>query len=178
VSIPAPDKSQTFRLITLIGVQTLCAAFFLNDALDDMMAHGRVAFSDWHLIIETLAALALIFGVVFETRYLMRLLRRQAHMARGLQVAAGALHELIETYYDTWRLTPAEQDVASFTLKGFSTGEIAGFRGSAEGTIKAHLNAIYRKSGASGRSALISLLLEDLMQSALIERVEPPRKTG
>jgi DNA-binding CsgD family transcriptional regulator len=49
-----------------------------------------------------------------------------------------------------------------------SISEIAVLRGSREGTIKAHLNAIYRKAGVSGRSQLVSLLVEDLMQEPLI----------
>ena len=41
-------------------------------------------------------------------------------------------------------------------------------RGSAEGTVKAHLNAIYRKAGVQGRGALLSMLVKDLMQEPLI----------
>ncbi|MBC7740336.1 MAG: helix-turn-helix transcriptional regulator [Candidatus Saccharibacteria bacterium] len=67
-----------------------------------------------------------------------------------------------------WHLTPTEQDVASFTIKGCSIAEIARLRGSAEGTIKTHLNAIYRKSGVTGRAQLVSVLVEDLLQTPLI----------
>ena len=53
--------------------------------------------------------------------------------------------------------------VALFTLKGLAIPEIAGVRGSAEGTIKAHLGAIYRKAGVNGRGAFLALFIEELM---------------
>ena len=78
------------------------------------------------------------------------------------------LSDLMQTYFEAWHLTPTEQDVASFTIKGCSIAEIARLRGSAEGTIKTHLNAIYRKSGVTGRAQLVSVLVEDLLQTPLI----------
>jgi len=36
-------------------------------------------------------------------------------------------------------------------------------RGSAEGTVKSQLNAIYRKAGVGNRGELLSLLIEELM---------------
>lgn len=59
-------------------------------------------------------------------------------------------------------------DVARFLIKGCEIAEIARLRGTAEGNVKAHLNAIYRKSGVSGRAALVSLLIENLMEQPLI----------
>ncbi len=156
-------------LVALIPVQAFCAVFFLSDAISDFADVGRYALSDWHLILETVAALGLVVGIVFEFRYLLRLLRRKAHMERGLSIAAGALHDVMEAHFDRWNLTPAERDVATFALKGMSNTEIAELRGSAEGTVKAHLNAIYRKADVTGRSALLSLLVEDLMQAPLME---------
>jgi hypothetical protein len=74
-------------------------------------------------------------------------------------------------------LTPSEQDVATFLIKGCDIAEIARLRGSAEGTVKAHLNAIYRKADVSGRAALVSILIEDLMSQPLIQvgEAETPR---
>jgi DNA-binding CsgD family transcriptional regulator len=67
-----------------------------------------------------------------------------------------------------WGLTPAEQDVALFAIKGFSTREISEMRNTSEGTIKAQTNAIYRKAGVSGRPQLLSLFIDDLMGDALV----------
>lgn len=61
-------------------------------------------------------------------------------------------------------LTPSERDVAWFTIKGLSLAEIARMRQTSDGTVKAQSNAIYRKAGVSGRTQLLSLFLEDLME--------------
>ncbi|CUH68581.1 Bacterial regulatory proteins, luxR family [Thalassovita gelatinovora] len=156
----------------LILAQSFAAFFFLSDIFFDFIKQGSQIFSSGdtgHLILEVAAALTLILSVVFETRYLIRLLLRQEQLTRGMQIASGALHDLMLAYYEDWRLTPSEQDVAGFAIKGASIAEIAELRGTAQGTIKAHLNAIYRKAGVSGRGELISLLIEDLMSVPLLQ---------
>ena len=154
----------------LILAQSFAAFFFLSDVFMDIVEFGPgSSFANSHLIIETLAALTLILSVGFEVRYLVQLLRQQEELARGLQIASGALHELMLAYYQTWGLTPSEKDVAGFAIKGMSIAEIAELRGTAQGTVKAHLNAIYRKAGVTGRGELLSLLIEDLMSSPLLE---------
>jgi DNA-binding CsgD family transcriptional regulator len=155
-------------LMGLIAVQSLCAAFFVWDVLGDMGPHGLRALSNLHISTEALAALALVAGIVFETRYLMRLLRRAAHLEEQVSIASGAFHEIILAHFDDWRLTPAESDVAMFAIKGFSVAETARLRGSAEGTVKAQLNAVYRKAGVSGRGALLGLLVDDLLDGGVM----------
>jgi DNA-binding NarL/FixJ family response regulator len=163
-------------LIVLIAVQALCAAFFVWDDVSDYLAMQSSAF-DLHQAMEYLVTLSLVVAIVIEARLLMYLLRREAHMERGFSIAAGALNDLMEGYFATWGLTPSEQDVATFLIKGCDIAEIARLRGSAEGTVKAHLNAIYRKADVSGRAALVSILIEDLMSQPLIQvgEAEAPR---
>ncbi|MGX0879020.1 DNA-binding CsgD family transcriptional regulator [Roseovarius sp. MBR-154] len=156
-------------LMALISVQSLCAAFFLWDVIADIGPDGFRALANLHIAIEMLAALGLISGIMFETRSLMRLLRREAHLENQVSVASGALHDLILEHFARWSLTPAESDVAMFVIKGFSIAETAKLRGSAEGTVKAQLNAVYRKAGISGRGALLGLLIDDLLNGTLIE---------
>lgn len=161
-------QKRGLALVILIVLQSFCAAFFLGDVIYDILEHGREAITDSHIILELLANLGLIAGIIFEVRYLIDLLRRQAHAERALSTASGALHEVIEAYFAEWGLTASEADVASFTIKGYSISEIAQLRGSAEGTVKTHLNAIYRKAGVSGRSQLVSLLIEELLGGPLV----------
>ena len=66
-------------------------------------------------------------------------------------------------------LTPAERDVAMFSIKGLSTAEIASLRKTSEGTVKAQTNAIYRKAGVAGRSQLLSLFVDDLMDPRFVQ---------
>jgi DNA-binding CsgD family transcriptional regulator len=162
--LDTPSPKAGLWLALLIGFQIVCALFFLGDVMVDV-AEG--AGTLWHLGPEFGAALGLLLGIVVETVVLLALLRRQAHMARSLGVAAGALAEVMQGHFRRWGLTPSEQDVAAFTIKGFSIAEIATLRGSAEGTVKTHLNAIYRKSGVQGRGQLVSLLIEDLLEGPL-----------
>ena len=159
----------SMALAVLILVQLACAVFFLWDALSDVEDVASL-FGDPHSLLELLATTVLLIGTFVEWQYLAQLLRRQARTERALNVAAGELNDLIEQYFRDWGLTPSEADVAMFALKGVSIPDIAELRGSKEGTIKAHLNGIYRKAGVSGRAQLLSLLVEDLMAAPLGEQ--------
>ncbi|MDH3264745.1 MAG: helix-turn-helix transcriptional regulator [Paracoccaceae bacterium] len=170
---PRPIDRRALALTALIVVQMLCAAFFILDIGHDLIALGLQAVFDWHLGAELLASVGLVAGIAVEAVILRRMLARAARAERAMGIAQGALSELMERYFRDWELTPAEEDVAAFTLKGFSIAEIAGFRGSADGTVKTHLNAIYRKAGVAGRGQFVSLLIEDLMRNPLVEAPEP-----
>ncbi len=50
-----------------------------------------------------------------------------------------------------------------FLVKGFGISEIAELRSLAEGTVKAQLNTIYRKSGTQNKSKALSVLLNSMM---------------
>jgi len=149
-------------VIALIVAQLVCAAFFLWDVTSDGLAYTATGRLDLHFGIEAAATSALLAGILFEIRVLARLLRRKAHLERQASLAARAFHEVIEEHFRDWLLTAAERDVAHFMIKGLSISEIAELRGSAEGTVKAQLNAIYRKAGVSNRGEFLSLLIEDL----------------
>lgn len=164
----ARDRNLSAILLALIVVQSLCAAFFLSDAASDALELGAAAFGDWHLWLESAAALSLVAAVAIEARFLQVLMRRKARLEQNLSIAAGALHEVIDRHFRDWGLTPAESDVALFTIKGLSIAEIADLRGSAQGTVKSQLNAIYRKSGVTGRGGLLALLIEDLLDAPLL----------
>ncbi|MCF6432826.1 helix-turn-helix transcriptional regulator [Leisingera sp. MMG026] len=160
------DPARPWILIAVIAVQALCAAVFLGDMAADL-GGLEGAESDPgegpHAYIEGLAAIALVAAIVIETRILMRLMRRKAHLEDNLSAAQAAVQDVINAEFANWALTPAELDVAAFLVKGMSTAEIAALRGSAAGTVKAQLNAIYRKSGTGNRAELMSLLIDTMM---------------
>lgn len=164
----APEIKLPLALVLLIAVQIVCAAFFLGDAIGDYRQLGPGADGQGHQIIETLATLSLCAAVVLESRYLLWLLRRKAHLEKSISIAAAAIHEVIEAQFKVWSLTPAEHDIAHFLVKGMTIAEIAQLRGSAEGTVKSHLNAIYRKSGTTGRGDLMCLILDGLINEQSI----------
>jgi len=164
MALTSPGKSKTpLILIALIAVQSFCTVFFIADVLADFQAMGGMAAGQFHLYIEALAALSLVAAVVVETSFLLKLLRRKTFLENSLRIANTAIYDVIEAEFESWHLTPAEQDVATFLVKGLSTAEIADMRGSAEGTVKAHLNAIYRKSGTRNRAEMLSALIDSLM---------------
>lgn len=159
-------RSLPLLLLCLVGLQVACAGFFFSDVVSDYLEDSAAAASRLHLYVETAAAVSLFAAIVVEARLLVWLLRRKAHLEQAASVATQALHEVIEAHFDRWKLTPAERDIALFLVKGLSIAEIAQARGNAEGTVKSHLNAIYRKSGTTGRGELLSLVIDGLLAPA------------
>lgn len=165
-------------LVILMVIQALCSLFFVIDVLADVMEFGPGSDSAVHIGFEIAANFGLVAAIVFEARYLRRVLRRQAYADRALSAASGALAEVIEAYFDEWKLTPSEADVANFTIKGYSIAEVSTLRKCAEGTVKTHLNSIYRKAGVAGRAQLVSLLIEDLLRGRIAENPDTPASLG
>ncbi len=150
--------------IAILVVQIVCTVFFVSDIL---LSVFRVPVDPipWRFreLMEIGAAVGLVLGVVVGALFLRASVRRTRVAERALRAASGAFMELVEERFDDWKLTPAERDVALFALKGFSLSEIAGFRETSEGTVKAQTNAIYRKAGVTGRPQLLSVFVEDLI---------------
>lgn len=152
-------------IMGLIAAQVLCAIVFFVDVMRDVMDAGGPNFG---MIPEALASLALFFGIAFEAVFLIHLLRRKASLERSVGLASSALQGVIENHFVEWKLTASERDVASLMVKGLSISEIAGVRGSAEGTVKAHLNAIYRKANARNRAEVLSHIMDTLIDKPLL----------
>lgn len=153
-------------LFLLIAAQIVCAVFFTTDITSDFFTsrnEPRPSAEHWHLAIEFMATLSLWAAIVFEARYILKLLQRKAQLERNVSIASAAMHQVIEAFLDEWSLTASEQEVANLLIKGLTISEIASIRGNAEGTVKAHLNAIYRKSGTRNRGDLLSLIIDQLI---------------
>ena len=152
-------------IMGLIAVQVICAAVFLIDVLTDI---NELSVLSWQLLPEALASIGLFVGIAFEVVFLMHLLRRKASLERSVGMASAALQSVIEGHFDDWKLTPSERDVAALMVKGLSISEIAEVRGSAEGTVKAHLNAIYRKANARNRAEVLSHIMDTMIDKPLL----------
>lgn len=166
----------------LFAVQVACAFFFLYEIAVNLLGLRAAPISWWLFeVIEIGAALGLVIGVAVTTRLLVLSVRRQRKAEGNLRLAAGAFMEVLEERFDVWGLTPAERDVALFSVKGLSLSEIAALRNTSEGTVKAQSTAIYRKAGVNSRAQLLSLFIDDLMGEALPgvpERPEPLDRVG
>jgi len=143
----------------LVSLQALAATFFLVDLAGDVSSEG----GGTHLLIEGLAAIALLIAVVLGAIQVRDLIAAARRDEAAVAAASGALGDLIRLRFEEWRLTPAEADVALFALKGCDVGEIAGLRGSASGTVRAQLARIYAKAGVESQSGLIALFLDELV---------------
>lgn len=155
----------TVALFLLFAVQLLCSLFFVSDIIAGILGLRREPMA-WETreLMEIGAGVGLILGVGLGAALLARALLRNREMEDRLRQVSGAFAALLDERFAEWGLTRSERDVAWFTLKGLSIAEIARLRGTSEGTVKAHSNAIYRKAGVSGRTQLVSLFIEDLME--------------
>lgn len=153
----------------LLLIQLVCAFFFVGQTLMTYLdiQHSPISW-ELHEFLEVGAALGLVFGAVLGGIVLRRSMRRQKRAEEQLRQVSGAFMELMQARFVDWGLTSAERDVALFAIKGLSTQEIASLRGTAGGTVKAQTNAIYRKAGVTGRSQLLSLFIEDLMDEGML----------
>ncbi|MCV6592513.1 MAG: helix-turn-helix transcriptional regulator [Silicimonas sp.] len=154
-----------------VALQLVSAGFFLADILITLLGLPVEPFS-WMFVelVQIGAALALILGVVMGGLVLREHRQRTARAEAALHRARSAFRDVLEDRFAAWKLTPAERDVALFAIKGFSIADIAGFREVSEGTIKAQTAAIYRKAGVSGRSQLLSLFVDDLIEGDGVPR--------
>lgn len=151
-------------------VQVLCAGFFVWSILTSVLGLPPFGWQAYE-IIEIGAALGLVLGIVMGGVALRQADRRRRHVEGQLRAASGAFAELMDERFEEWGLTPAETDVALFSIKGLSTAEIAALRDTSEGTVKAQTNAIYRKAGVSGRPQLLSLFIEELIDGPVSSRL-------
>lgn len=143
----------------VVALQALAVVFFVLDVIADVAVDGIGA----HVAVEALAALGLLAGVGMGLVLLRHLLAASRRKSAALAVAAGALSDVIAARAREWGLTPAEADVAVFSLKGCDVAEIARLRQAAPGTVRAQLARIYQKAGVNSRSALASLFLDELI---------------
>lgn len=160
-------KRRAFVLAGIIILQALCALFFIGDVIVDLSGGGHL--QDLHLGLETLAAVALIGGVVFLMFELRRVLERMDEIESGLKIARGQMLDVMYGFFDEWNLTEAERDVAIMILKGLDNETIARVRNTATGTVRAQATSIYSKSGTHGRTEFVSLFMEELMSGGLHE---------
>lgn len=151
-------------LIPLGVLQLASGLFLLWDILGAVfgLASSPIAWVYYELA-QIGAVIGLILGMVVSATLMVRSLRRQRAAEESLRLASGAFMDVLEERFADWELTPAERDVALFSIKGLSTADIAGLRSTSEGTVKAQTNAIYRKAGVSGRPQLLSLFIDELM---------------
>jgi DNA-binding CsgD family transcriptional regulator len=151
--------------VAVMLLQLIAAVFFVLDGVEDQIAEARQGFS-LDAAIEGVIALALLSGIILSSRYIVRLRRELRWKEYSLAKARGALADHIARRFAEWGLTPGEGDVALFALKGCDVSEIARLRGAASGTVRSQLSQVYTKAGVTSQAMLVSLFIDDLLDSA------------
>lgn len=156
------------RIVAFAGIvftlQTLCALVFVTELFSDVMGLRHWAL-DWETreLIQLTAVLGLILGSVASLSFLISNLRHARAVERQLQAASGAFHIAIGNQFADWALSPAEEEVALYAVKGFTNSQIADLRGTSEATVKSQINAIFRKSSVRSRSELMAQFMDLLL---------------
>lgn len=162
-------RRQTVALSAFLIVQTLGTVFFVGDVIGDLREDpGSV-----HFLFEAGVTTVLVLGIFFGIWSLRRMIDLLRAQDAALDVARGALSQVIETQFQAWALTPAERDVGFLALKGLDVAEIAAMRGAAQGTVRAQLTRIYSKAGVSGRAQFAAYFVEDLLGEGLPPPLAP-----
>lgn len=153
----------------LLSIAVLTSIDIYNDYFEGV--------ASWHISIEAVVALIALIGTFYLIRgrfRLQRSLTEEQQFSNELQEEARKWKQVskkyvdglsveIENQLDRWGLTEAEKEVAFLLLKGLSNKEVAEVRNTSVQTVRTQTNAIYTKSGLSGRSELSAFFLEDLL---------------
>ncbi|WP_299838019.1 helix-turn-helix transcriptional regulator [uncultured Paracoccus sp.] len=156
-------------LIAILALQSLCAIYLVRDMVLSVLGIYYEPLA-WEYLeyLDIGAALGLIAGIALGGHMLVQSLRQRQRAEEKLRRARTAFADLALERFADWGLSPAEREVALFSIKGLSVAEIAGLRGTSEGTIKAQAVAVYRKAGVANRHQLLSLFIEDMFDPDLM----------
>ena len=168
VAQSGPIRGRSVMLFYIIlAIQLICAVPFLYDLWGEVLAL-RTTGLPWYMeeVAQVLASAGLVAGIVGAGIYMAYLRKSQYRIARldqQIGAVSGNFHTQLQAIFDQWRLSRSEVEIAIYAMKGFSNAEIGELRGTSAATVKSQTNAIYRKSGFSGRQQLISFLVEELL---------------
>ncbi len=157
-----PVSRRAGSLAAVAILQGFCAAFFFADAMSDFHLEGVGALT----VLEGAVSVALVIGTIATILLMRQTIEENRRAVEALSLAKGAFAEVMQRRFSAWDLSPAEAEVAMFLLKGLDAGEIADLRGSAQGTVRSQLAAVYRKSEVSNRTQFAAIFLDDLMDGS------------
>ena len=151
-------------LYSTFGIQILSALFFVGDLWTEVLGLRTFPIPyDWQEYIQVLASVGLVAGVVVSGVFIRQSLSRMAVMNRQIDVSNGQYQSHLMRYFGRWQLSPSEQAVAIYAMKGFSNAEIAEIRGTSASTIKSQMNAVFRKAEFQTRQQLIAFMVEEML---------------
>lgn len=167
--LSATTLAKTGRIILMLNViQALSVFGFTADLWLEFPDPGRWRSIDRHdvahLASEAIMIVLTLVGFALA-RFAMRVLNTdRTALDTKLTSLKGEFDSILQTHFERWNLTPAQKDVALLTLRGLRLSDIAHHRGSAEGTVKAHLSAVFRAADVRTRSELVGLFMEEFLE--------------
>lgn len=126
-----------------------------------------------HLVFETVATVALFVGFGLTWRQIVRLRQDAQGDAAKLHSLRGDFDTLLHQRFANWGLSKAETDIALLSLRGLKIAEIAEMRHTRDGTIRAQLSTIFRKSGMNSRTELLAYFMDEFLQFGAQTGEEP-----
>ena len=153
----------------------LSALFFFQDVANDIKEHiaTDTAYSfgsALHLFFEILATIGLTLGLIEILTYIKELQKSDEKHELQLKHLTEDFDALVHKRFNKWDLTDAEKDIALFMLRGLSNSEIADLRKVAVGTVRVQSHRVLQKAGASSRTELMSIFMEEFMDVGLEAR--------
>jgi len=160
----AKHKSRNIFIWVTILIQVLSTVLFVGDFLLENYIPTSIHVS-WraHEIIEIMTVIGLTLGTILGFMLGKQLIGRNMRVEAQLRVVSGEFQRLLDENFAQWGLSPSERDVAYFAIKGMSNQEISALRGTSEGTIKAQMNAVYKKAAVESRTQLLGYFIEELL---------------
>lgn len=172
-------QSRLERLMLWVAaIQLACAAGF---ALDLYLEFPDPR--DWlhlgpgeatHLVSEGALMILLLTGFSLARSALRQVQRERDTARRDLRSLRGDFDTILHRQFEIWQLTPAQRDVALLTLRGATIADVAGMRNCAEGTVKAHLSAIFRAAGVRTRSELLGHFMDEFLDHGSVSAAATP----
>jgi len=158
--VPQKSRIQFAFFASLIGTLVLA-----TDDVLEILGLGWIAVWDdtlFDTILELVIYALMASAVVVLFLEIKRMRRHVNDLENRIELASEAFLDMLQGYFDKWSLSSSEREVVLLLLKGCTISEISEVRGTAEGTVKAQTNSIYKKSGYSNKTQLLSSFIEDL----------------
>lgn len=156
----SPDILVTIGII----LYALGAIAYFSEIIGEVTGYRLYSYSwEIHELVEFVTMLGIIIGAFMIWQSQRQLYKRNQEVEKHLRAAQGEFFKMVDLQFDTWKLSPAEKEVALLTTKGFTVAEIAGLRKTSEGTVKSQNNSIYRKAGVRNRTQLLGALIDELL---------------
>ena len=148
----------------LLSLQLICGMFFFYEITASFYGLPLPPLRwQWHEIVELGASVGLIIGSFLGIMLVLTARQELARADQAMRMTQGQFTDAVSEYFCRKGLSKAETEIAWLLVKGFSLSDIAELRDTRQGTVKAQCASIYRKTEVSGKTQLVSQIVEDLL---------------